>query len=129
MYAFIAAAPFMFVQQMHRSTYEVGVYLGILISGITLGAIITGRIYKRFSSLNTVIGSSLVSAACAIVMLGAVLAGYLDAYFFVAMSFIFGLGIGVTAPSSLAIAMSGNRKVIGSASGLYGIPPQRLVTK
>lgn len=120
MYAFIAAAPFMFVEQMHRSPHEVGVFLGILISGITLGAVVVGRIYKRFSSVGIVIRATLLSLICAVAMLGAVLVGFLNVYFFVAMAFLLTLGIGIAAPASLAIAMSVNRQVIGSASGLYG---------
>jgi DHA1 family bicyclomycin/chloramphenicol resistance-like MFS transporter len=120
MYAFIAAAPFMFVEQMHRSSHEVGIFLGILISGITLGAVVVGRIYMRFASIDIVTRATLGSLICAAAMLTAVLVGYLNAYFFVAMAFLFTLGVGITAPATLAIAMSINRQVIGSASGLYG---------
>lgn len=120
MYAFIAAAPFMFVEQMQRSPHEVGIFLGILVSGITLGAVVVGRIYTRVSSIDIVIRATLLSLICATVMLGAALAGYLNAYFFVVMSFLLTLGIGIAAPASLAIAMSINRQAVGSASGLYG---------
>lgn len=120
MYAFIAAAPFMFVEQMHRSPYEVGIYLAILVLGIALGTIVVGRAYRRFTSIDLALCSTALGLVCAVIMLGAVLVGFLNAYFFVAMSFVAGIGIGITAPSSLAIAMNVNREVIGSASGLYG---------
>jgi len=42
-YAFIAAAPFIFTTELHRSAREVGFYLGFLIVGMSAGNALTGR--------------------------------------------------------------------------------------
>jgi Bcr/CflA subfamily drug resistance transporter len=47
MYAFIAAAPFIFVNQLHRPAYEVGVYLAVMISGVWIGSVLATRLIVR----------------------------------------------------------------------------------
>jgi DHA1 family bicyclomycin/chloramphenicol resistance-like MFS transporter len=120
MYAFIAAAPFMFVQQMNSSQYEVGFYLAILVLGLTIASGVSNRINARFSSRSMLLAGNLASTVSAAVFLAAVLAGYLNAYFTVFLMFIFTFGVGLTAPAAFAEAMNVDRRVVGSASGLYG---------
>ena len=43
MYAFIAAAPFVFINDLHRSSREVGIYLAIIFIGIWLGSLVASR--------------------------------------------------------------------------------------
>ena len=40
MYSFIASAPFILVEELHRPPHEVGIYLGLLVGGFSLGTII-----------------------------------------------------------------------------------------
>jgi len=46
MYAFISASPFIFVQELHRPAFEVGIYLAILIVGIWVGSAIAARLSR-----------------------------------------------------------------------------------
>lgn len=120
MYAFIAAAPFMFVRQMGASQYEVGVYLAVLVAGITIASGVSNRFATRLPSRRVLIVSNLVSLACAAILLAAVLAGFLNAIFTTALMFIFMFGVGLIAPAAFAESMNVDRRVVGSASGLYG---------
>ena len=46
-YAFIASAPFIFIDQLHRSAHEVGLYLAILVAGASLGVLLASRLVGR----------------------------------------------------------------------------------
>lgn len=120
MYAFIAAAPFIFAQQMGASQYEVGVYLAVLVLGLTIASFVSNRTSTRFNPRRVLIVSNLVSLASAVIYLAAVLNGYLNPVFIVAVMFVFMFGVGLTAPAAFAEAMNVDRRVVGSASGLYG---------
>ncbi|MEO8858608.1 MAG: multidrug effflux MFS transporter [Burkholderiaceae bacterium] len=119
-YAFIAAAPFVFVNQLHRPAYEVGLYLGILVAGASVGAGISSRLIGRVSLTHLLVRANLVSVAATLVYLAAVLSGHLSTGWIVGPLFIYMMGSGMGSPASATKAISVNPKVIGSASGLYG---------
>lgn len=120
MYAFIAAAPFIFMQQLNRTQFEVGVYLAILILGVTIASFVATRLNRFFSNGAILIGATLLSTVAAFVNLGLVLTGNMDTYPTVFLMFTLTFGVGCAAPSALTQAMNVNTRVIGSASGLYG---------
>jgi DHA1 family bicyclomycin/chloramphenicol resistance-like MFS transporter len=120
MYAFIAAAPFMFVQQMGASQYEVGFFLAILVLGIVIASGVSTRINLRFPSKRVLIFANLMSLIFAALFLATVLTDHLNAYVTVALMFVFMFGVGLAAPAAFAEAMNVDRRVVGSASGLYG---------
>jgi MFS transporter, DHA1 family, multidrug resistance protein len=120
MYAFIAAAPFIFMQQLGRTQFEVGVYLAILIIGVTFASFVATRLNRFFSNGAILIGATLLSAIAAFTYLGIVLLDMMDAYVVVFLMFVLTFGVGCAAPSALTQAMNVNTRVIGSASGLYG---------
>jgi DHA1 family bicyclomycin/chloramphenicol resistance-like MFS transporter len=120
MYAFIAAAPFIFMQQLGRTQFEVGVYLAILIVGVTLASFVATRLNRFFSNGTILVGATLLSTIAAFAYLGVVLLGKMDAYLVVFLMFTLTFGVGCAAPSALTQAMNVNTRVIGSASGLYG---------
>ena len=49
MYAFIGAAPFIFVHQLHRPVHEVGFYLALNVLGLWLGSLTASRLLGRVS--------------------------------------------------------------------------------
>src|SRR3546814_629851 len=49
MYAFVASAPFIFVHQLGRPDYEVGIYLATLIAGVWVGRVGASRLLPRES--------------------------------------------------------------------------------
>jgi DHA1 family bicyclomycin/chloramphenicol resistance-like MFS transporter len=120
MYAFVAAAPFIFVNQMHRPAYEVGIYLGVLIFGVWIGSILASRLIQRVALKPLLIVANLVGVAAVLVYLVAVLTGTAGVALTVGSMFVFTVGVGIASPAALTQAVSVNPLVIGSASGLYG---------
>jgi MFS transporter, DHA1 family, multidrug resistance protein len=120
MYAFIASAPFIFENQLHRPAHEVGIYLAILVSGVWLGSVLASRLITRVAIVRLLVGANLLSILAAFVFLGVVLSGHLSVALTIGCMFVFTLGAGIAAPAALTQAISVNPHVIGSASGLYG---------
>ncbi len=120
MYAFIAAAPFILVEELHRPPYEVGIYLGLLVGGFSLGTIIAARLTPGVPIGRLLSRSSLVSALAAFFFLGAALSSYLTVALAVLPLFVFTIGAGVSSPTALTQALSIDPRIAGSASGLYG---------
>ena len=120
MYGFIAAAPFIFVNDLHRPTHEVGLYLGLLIIGVSIGSALASRLIGRVPIERLMVGANLLSVAAAVAFLGLVLAGRESVETIVALMFLFTLGAGMASPTALTKAISVNPDAIGSAAGLYG---------
>ena len=120
MYAFIASAPFIFVDQLHRPAHEAGIYLAILVSGVWLGSFLTSHLISRVRVDRLMTRSNALSVVAAFVLLGAALSGHLSVPLIVACMFLFTVGVGMASPPALTQAISVNPQVIGSASGLYG---------
>ena len=120
LYAFVAAAPFIFVEELHVPVHEVGIYLGLLILGMAAGNLQTARLVRRFGVAQAMLAANLLSVVAAFGFLGLVLAGRLAVWPMVGLMMLFTLGIGLASPAALTRAVSVNPKVIGSAAGLYG---------
>jgi DHA1 family bicyclomycin/chloramphenicol resistance-like MFS transporter len=120
MYAFIGAAPFILVEELHRPSYEVGIYLGLLVGGFSLGTVLATRLIPGVAIGKLLARSSLVSATAAFVFLGAALSSHLNVALAIIPMIIFTVGAGISSPTALTQALSVNQHVIGSASGLYG---------
>ena len=120
MYAFVAAAPFIFVHELHRPVAEVGPYLAILILGIWVGSMVASRLISVVPIKRLLIGANAISVIAAFVLLAAVLSGHLSVVLAVGSMFVFALGVGTASPAALTEAISVNPMVIGSSSGLYG---------
>ncbi|HEY6982351.1 multidrug effflux MFS transporter [Reyranella sp.] len=119
-YGFIAASPFIFIHQLGRPDYEVGIYLAIQISGIWLGSMAASRLIPKVSVDRLMVGANLASVLAALSFLAIVLLGHLSVPLVVGPMFFFALGAGIASPAALGQAISVNPAVIGSASGLYG---------
>ena len=120
MYAFIAVAPFVFAQQLHRPAYEVGPLLALLVLGVWIGSVLASRLVGRVPLRRLLIGANALSVLAAFLLLAVVLADRLSVAWVVLTMFLFTLGVGTAAPAALAQALGVNPLVIGSASGLYG---------
>jgi DHA1 family bicyclomycin/chloramphenicol resistance-like MFS transporter len=120
MYAFVASAPFIFVQQLHLPEFEVGPYLAVLILGVGLGSIMATRLIAKIAMRRLMVGANMVSILAAVVLLGVVLLGHLTVALAVGSMFVFTVGVGIASPTALTQAISVNPHAIGSASGLYG---------
>jgi DHA1 family bicyclomycin/chloramphenicol resistance-like MFS transporter len=119
-YAFIAAAPFIFVNQLHRSPAEVSFYLAILVSGVWLGTFLTSRLVVTVPLDRLLLAANAIGILATFALLYGALAGRLSVTLVIAAMFVFTAAVGVAAPAALTQAISVNQRVIGSASGLYG---------
>jgi DHA1 family bicyclomycin/chloramphenicol resistance-like MFS transporter len=120
MYAFIASAPFIFVNQLHRSVHESGIYIAFLVSGMWLGSALTSRLITKVSLDRLLIRANAVSVLAAFAFLAAVLSHHLSVPLIIGTMFLFTVGVGSASPAALTQAISVDPQVIGSASGLYG---------
>ena len=120
MYAFVAAAPFVFVADLHRPVEEVGFYLGLLILGMACGNLLIGRLLGRVRAERLMVGANLLSLLSAVALLAAVLLGRLSVPVVMGLMLVFTFGVGMASPTALTKAVGLDPKVIGSASGLYG---------
>jgi DHA1 family bicyclomycin/chloramphenicol resistance-like MFS transporter len=120
MYAFIASAPFIFVNELHRPPQEVGIYLAILVLGVWFGSMLASWLISRVAIDRVMVRANLVSLLGALVFLAVVLSGRLSVVWAVLPMFVFTLGAGMASPAALSQAIGINPQIIGSASGLYG---------
>jgi DHA1 family bicyclomycin/chloramphenicol resistance-like MFS transporter len=119
-YAFLASAPFIFVQQFHRSEHEVGLYLTVLVSGMWLGNALCSRLLDRIPLMRLLTGGNLLSLVSGALLLLLALTGYANVALILLLMFFFTVGSGLSSPAALTLAVNVNPAVIGSASGLYG---------
>ncbi len=120
LYAFVACAPFIIVNQLHRPEHEIGLYLAILVSGVWFGSMLTSRLVQRFSLKRFLVSVNALSVAAAFALLALVLSGHLSLAPMVGLMLIYNVGVGSAAPAALVQAISVNKHAVGSASGLYG---------
>jgi DHA1 family bicyclomycin/chloramphenicol resistance-like MFS transporter len=119
-YAFIGAAPFIFVGQLHRPMHEVGYYLTLNIAGAWFGSLTASRLIGKASTGRLMVLGNLLSCMSAMVFLLAAVSGSLSVPLTVLPILVLTYGAGIASPTALAEALSVNPQVAGSASGLYG---------
>ena len=120
LYAFIACAPFIFIDRLHVPSASVGLYLALLVSGIWLGSLLASQLIARFCLTRFVVVANAVSVVAAASFLGFVVADRATLVAIVGTMFVFSVGVGAAAPAALVKAISVNPRVTGTASGLYG---------
>jgi MFS transporter, DHA1 family, multidrug resistance protein len=119
-YAFLSAAPFVIPERLHRPLHEVGLYLGLLMVGMSVGNVITRNLIKRISLDRLLIGANLLSTLSAASLLAVTLAGAMTIYNVIGLMFVFAIGAGATSPAALSKALGVESRLVGSASGMYG---------
>ena len=120
MYAYVAAAPFIFVHRLHRPVQEVGVYLTLLIAGIWLGSIAATRLVRKVDLQKLLVRGHALSLLSAVMLLAVVLLDQLSVPWVLGLMGLFTLGMGMASPAAMTQAISVDARVTGSASGLYG---------
>lgn len=119
-YAFIASAPVIFIDQLLRPTHEVGIFLGFNIVGFAVGSFITRLLVGRATSQRIMLAGSMLSLLGALCFSALMITGTLQLSTILISLFVFTLGAGLTIPLTLAEALNVNPLAAGSASGLYG---------
>ena len=119
-YGFIATAPFIFYNDLHRPLHEVGIYLGLLIVGVSIGNILASRLIGRFSIERLLMAGNGVSLVAAVVVLGAFVALRPGIVAIEALMIVYCVGAGLCSPAVSTLSISVDSRLIGSAAGLYG---------
>ena len=120
LYAFIACAPFIFVDSLHLPSASVGLYLALLVSGLWLGSLLASRLIVRFPLNGFLVAANALSVVAAALFLALAITDRATLAGIIATMFAFSVGVGAAAPAALVQAISVNPRVIGTASGLYG---------
>ena len=120
-YGFIAAAPFIFINELHRPLHEVGIYLGLLIVGVSIGNILAGRLIGRHATIERLlVAGNLVSVAAAAAVLAAFLTLRPGVFAIETLMIVYCIGAGMCSPAVSTLSISVDPRLIGSAAGLYG---------
>lgn len=119
-YAFLAAAPFIFINELHQPVQMVGIYAGLMILGMAVGNAVTSRFAQSVPAARLIRIGNGVSLASAAALFAIVMLGHLTIANAIAVMIVFTCGCGMTSPAALAKAVSVNPKLVGSAAGLYG---------
>ncbi|MBD1550442.1 multidrug effflux MFS transporter [Pseudomonas typographi] len=119
-YAFIAAAPFIFVTELHRPLHEVGLYLGLMIAGMSVGNALTGRLIRTVPINVLLLGGNTASVISAVLLVILTASGHANLAAVLVLIFLYTCGLGLTGPSALTKSLSVNPHLTGSAAGLYG---------
>jgi DHA1 family bicyclomycin/chloramphenicol resistance-like MFS transporter len=120
LYAFLAAAPFIFTNQLHRPLGEVGLYLGLLSVGVSVGNILASRLIGPVAIERLLVAGNATSLGAALVLLAAVAFAHPPAWAIVAIMEVFCVGAGVCSPAVSTLSISVDPRLTGSAAGLYG---------
>jgi DHA1 family bicyclomycin/chloramphenicol resistance-like MFS transporter len=119
-YAFLSAAPFIFINELHQPVHMVGVYAGLMVLGMAVGNALTSRLAQSVPAARLIRIGNTLSLASALVLLAIVLTHHLAVLNAIGVMLFFTCGCGMTSPAALAKAVSVNPRLVGSASGLYG---------
>jgi DHA1 family bicyclomycin/chloramphenicol resistance-like MFS transporter len=119
-YAFLSAAPFIFINQLHEPVHRVGMYSGLMVLGMAAGNGLTSMLARRVAAARLLRVGNTLSLASGLVLLAIVLTGHLTLLTTLGVMLFFTCGCGMTSPSALAKAVSVNPRLTGSAAGLYG---------
>ncbi|WP_283425425.1 multidrug effflux MFS transporter [Shimia sagamensis] len=98
----------------------VGMTVGAIAIGFSLGSFLSGRLAKRRPLWQLMIGGRIVGFVGLCAGLAIVLAGFVHPIPYVGAVIFVGMGNGLTLPSTNSGAMSVRPKLAGSASGLSG---------
>ena len=119
-YAFLSAAPFIFVEELHQPVNAVGMYAGLMVLGMAAGNALTSRLVGSVPSERLLRIGNALSFASALVLLAVILTGHLSVASAIGIMLFFTCGCGMTSPAALAKAVSVDPRLVGSAAGLYG---------
>jgi len=119
-YAFLAGAPLVAAVMFDISPARLGVYIGSITVGFIFGSFLAGRLSAQHALTTMMIAGRAV--ACAGMILGLLIlsAGIVHEVTLFGACICYGIGNGITMPSSTSGAMSVRPRLAGSASGLSG---------
>jgi MFS transporter, DHA1 family, multidrug resistance protein len=119
-YGFLATAPFIFASELHRPSTELGLYLALVMAGVSVGNALAARLSRSIGVVRVLSWGNLLSVVGAAAVLGMAWSGHLGVVPLMTAMIAFAIGAGASSPVALTKAISVNPLVTGSAAGLYG---------
>ncbi|MDX1575290.1 MAG: Bcr/CflA family efflux MFS transporter [Kiloniellales bacterium] len=119
-YTFLAGAPLVASVLFEVSTARLGIYMGSITGGFVFGSFIAGRFAARHALTTMMIAGRIVACVGLLLGLLALLAGIVHEMTLFGACVFYGVGNGITMPSSSAGAPSVKPSLAGSAAGLSG---------
>lgn len=120
LFAFLSVAPFLYIEMLHRSPQEVGLFCVLVAFGMAAGAMLVRLLIGR---MEVRMGARLGAGICllgALLLMAAHFADMVSVATLTGTMLVYALGIGIGSPNMLSGAMSVDPAAAGSASGLYG---------
>lgn len=119
MFVLLTATPFVVIESLHRPLADAAIFYAVFVSGLIAGNLLSGRALARLG--NRVFGlATAIGTLGALILLGAVWSGMLNAPVFVLSGFLYTLMAGTMAPLTLTRAVSLSPGLRGSATGIFG---------
>ena len=119
-YAFLAAAPFIFLEQLHTSKHTMALGLGAMMLGLAVGNAAIRKLIHRVPMARIMRGGNLLSLCTASVLLTLVLLGWVNGTVLLVLMLVFNFGLGLVSPTALTQALNAEPRLVGSAAGVYG---------
>lgn len=125
-FAFLAGAPYFMVNILGRSATEYGLFF-IMVSGSYMaGNFLSARLVHRFGIDRLIVSGSALTLAAIAASAAAMWHGVWEPLMLFAPMGVAAIGNGLSIPNSMAGAMSVNRDLAGTASGLAGFTQMLL---
>lgn len=119
MFVLLTATPFVVIESLHRPLADAAIFYAVFVSGLIAGNLLSGRALARLG--NRVFGlATAIGTLGALILLGTIWAGLLNAPVFVLSGFLYTLMAGTMAPLTLTRAVSLSPGLRGSATGIFG---------
>lgn len=120
LYAFLAVAPYLYIELLHRSAQEVGLFCVVVSLGMAAGAMIVRLLVGRLELRRGARLGNLICVAGALLLLAAHVSGQISVVTLTGATLVYALGVGIAGPNIVTAAMSIEPAAAGTASGLYG---------
>ena len=120
LYAFLAVAPFLYIELLHRSPQEVGLFCVIVSLGMAAGAMLVRLLIGRMELRRGALLGNVICLVAAFSLLALHFAGLISVFTLTGATLLYALGVGIAGPNIVTIAMSVDPGAAGSASGIYG---------
>lgn len=119
-YAFLTASPYVYIDVFHVPTEYFGYLFALNIIGVMLLSAVNRRIVSAIRLDRLLRYASLFSAACVIIVVGLMIAGYTSLWLIVLGCFLFFSMNGIIAAVTNALALDRAGRMAGSGAALLG---------
>jgi DHA1 family bicyclomycin/chloramphenicol resistance-like MFS transporter len=119
-YAFVAASPFIFIQQLGVSTRAFGFVYLCVIFGLGCGSLTARLVAGRVPATRVLVSAGTIMVVASLALLIAHLENAFTPTVITCSMLVFIFGTGLASPFAMSGAINSNATFAGSASGLYG---------